>query len=77
MNNDDLCYMSATEALAKFQARSLSPVELISAIIHRAEAIQETINPFADCYFDEALDAAKVSEKNTRIPITIMGKWDN
>ena len=31
MNNDDLCYMSATEALAKFQARSLSPVELISA----------------------------------------------
>lgn len=63
MNNDDLCYMSATEALAKFQARSLSPVELISAIIHRAEAIQETINPFADCYFDEALDAAKMSEK--------------
>jgi Asp-tRNA(Asn)/Glu-tRNA(Gln) amidotransferase A subunit family amidase len=48
MNNDDLCYMSATEALAKFQARSLSPVELISAIIHRAEAIQENINPFAD-----------------------------
>ena len=74
MNNDDLCYMSATEALAKFQARSLSPVELISAIIHRAEAIQENINPFADCYFDEALDAAKVSEKKYQNPDNYHGQ---
>ena len=61
MNDDELCYMSANEALANFQSRSLSPVELTKAIIHRAEAIQEIINPFADQYFDEALDAAKVA----------------
>ena len=62
MNNDELCYMPATEALTNFKSRSLSPVELTQAIIHRAEAIQEIINPFADQYFDEALDAAKVAE---------------
>ena len=62
MNDDELCYMSATEALVNFQSRALSPVELIKAIIHRAELIQKKINPFADQYFDEAIDAAKVAE---------------
>ena len=62
MNNDDLCYMSATEALARFRARTLSPVELTGAIIHRAEAISETVNPFADCYFGEAMKRAKAAE---------------
>ena len=62
MNDDELCYMSATEALANFQSKALSPVEVIKAIIHRAEVIQEKINPFADQYFDEAIDAAKVAE---------------
>ena len=28
MLDDDLCYMPATEALARFRDRSLSPVEL-------------------------------------------------
>lgn len=62
MNDDDLCYMSATEALARFRARTLSPVELMEAIIGRAEAITETINPFADRYYEEAMERAKVSE---------------
>ena len=33
----DLCYLSATEALARFKARSLSPVELCRALIKRNE----------------------------------------
>ena len=62
MNDDDLCYMSATDAVAQFRARTLSPVELMEAIIRRAESIAETINPFADCYFDEARTRARESE---------------
>ena len=76
MNDDELCYMSATEALANFQSRSLSPVELTKAIIHRAEAIQETINPFADRYFDEALDAAKVAETKYQNPNDLLGRLE-
>ena len=62
MTDDDLCYMSATDAAARFRARTLSPVKLMEAIISRAESISETINPFTDCYFDEALANAKKSE---------------
>ena len=58
----ELCYLSATEALSRFRDRSLSPVELTAAVIARAEAISESVNPFADCYFDEALAAARRSD---------------
>lgn len=40
MSSLDLCYLSATEALARFRDRSLSPVELMSALIARAEAVE-------------------------------------
>ena len=34
-----LCYMTATEALSNFRARTLSPVELVSALIKRATSL--------------------------------------
>src|SRR4051812_15947336 len=62
MNSDDLCYLTAAEALALFRARELSPVELMQALIARAEKLQPVINCFADRYFDEALDKARAAE---------------
>jgi Asp-tRNA(Asn)/Glu-tRNA(Gln) amidotransferase A subunit family amidase len=62
MSDDELCYMSATEALARFRDRSLSPVELTAAVIQRAEAIAPTVNPMGDCYFDEAMTRARAAE---------------
>ena len=62
MNDDDLCYLPATQALARFRARTLSPVELTEAVIRRAEAIGETVNPFADRYFGEAMERARAAE---------------
>lgn len=76
MNDDELCYMSATEALANFQSGTLSPVELIKSIIHRAEAIQEKINPFADQYFDEAMNAAKVAETKYHNSSDLLGRLE-
>ena len=72
MRDDDLCYMSAEEAILRFKNLSLSPVELLDAIIARASSISDTVNPFGDCYFDEARDKAKKSEalyvnKNSKI----------
>ena len=62
MTDNKLCYISATEAATRFRARTISPVELIEAIICKSETILDTINPFADCYFDEARTRARKSE---------------
>ena len=60
--DEDLCYLPASEALALFRDRKLSPAELMRAIIARAEAVNPKINCFADRYFDEAMAKAKASE---------------
>lgn len=62
MAKDDLCYLPATEALALFRARKLSPVELMKAVIARAQAVEPKINAFTYRYFDEALAKAKKAE---------------
>ena len=62
MTPDDLALMPAHVALTEFRARRLSPVELTTALIDRAEADQGRINPFTFTYFDAALDAAKRAE---------------
>ncbi len=58
----DLCYMPAREVLAKFRARSLSPVEYLENLINRAAETEPTINAFAFKWFDEAMDQAKKAE---------------
>jgi amidase len=59
----DLCYMSASEALRQFKAKKLSPVELMTAVIARAEATKKAINAFTFTHFDEAMEEARRAEK--------------
>jgi Asp-tRNA(Asn)/Glu-tRNA(Gln) amidotransferase A subunit family amidase len=63
MTVDDLCYLTARDALGLFRKRTLSPVELMQAIVRRAERINPRINAFADRYFDAALTAARRAEE--------------
>ncbi|MFE7388651.1 amidase [Streptomyces sp. NPDC057582] len=58
----DLAYLPATEALRRFRDRSLSPVELMTAVIARAEAVEPKVNALAERTFDEALAAAREAE---------------
>jgi aspartyl-tRNA(Asn)/glutamyl-tRNA(Gln) amidotransferase subunit A len=58
----DLHYLSAAEALRLFRARELSPVELVTAVIERAEAVEPVINAFAETFFEQALDQARAAE---------------
>lgn len=58
----DLAYLSATDALTMFRARDLSPVELMRAVIDRAEKVEPVINAFAERLFDEALAQAREAE---------------
>lgn len=63
MELNDLCYISARDAIAAFKAKKLSPVELMQAVIDRAEKVEETINAFTFTHYDEAIDSAKAAEK--------------
>ncbi len=62
MTSTPLFYLSATELLARFRARTLSPVELMQAVIDRAEAVEPVVNGFADRYFEEAMQKARRAE---------------
>lgn len=63
MSELDLCYLPATEAIARFKARRLSPVELMRAVIARAEAVEPQINAFTIRHFDRALEQARKAEE--------------
>lgn len=62
MSDTELCYLSATEALAAFKSRKLSPVELMGALIARAEAVEPKINAFPMKHFERAMSEAKKAE---------------
>jgi aspartyl-tRNA(Asn)/glutamyl-tRNA(Gln) amidotransferase subunit A len=57
----DLCYLSAADALRLFRTRELSPVELAEAVIARAEAVEPTVNAFAEIRYEQALDQARAA----------------
>jgi Asp-tRNA(Asn)/Glu-tRNA(Gln) amidotransferase A subunit family amidase len=62
MTDLDLCYMPASEALKRFKAKTLSPVELMEAVISQAEATKDKVNAFTITHFDEAMALAKKAE---------------
>ena len=77
---DELCYISATDAVAAFKARKLSPLELVDAMIARVEKVNPKVNAFTYTFFDRARDQARKAEARYRagnarklegVPITI------
>ncbi|HYM33485.1 MAG TPA: amidase family protein [Candidatus Cybelea sp.] len=62
MSDADLCYLPALEALKRFRARKLSPVDLVKALIARHETVGRKVNAFAHTFFDRALDQAREAE---------------
>ncbi len=60
--SDDLHYISAAEALRRFRERSLSPVELLDAVIERAEEVEPAINAFFHTRYEEARSEARAAE---------------
>ena len=60
--SSQLTSLSATEAIAHFEARTLSPVELVRAVIERAEKVEPAINAFTETFFERALEQAQEAE---------------
>ena len=61
-DGDALSMMTAGEALAAFRARRLSPVELMQAVIDRAERVNPAVNAFTYTFFGRALEQARRAE---------------
>ena len=59
----DLLFMPATEAAARIAARSLSPVEYMTAVLAHAEAQQPRCNAFATLCDEQALARARDAER--------------
>lgn len=62
--SDDLPYLSANRAIKHFREKTLSPVDLMQAIISRSERVEPHINAITDTYFEQALDQAREAEKH-------------
>ena len=54
----DLHYLSATEVLAAFRSRELSPVEVLDAVSARADATEPTVNSLLERDHDDLRTAA-------------------
>ena len=59
----DLLYFSAHELAALFRRRTLSPVDVLDAVLAQAEAIQPRLNAFCQFDAERAQSAAQASEK--------------
>ncbi|MCC6943574.1 MAG: amidase [Thermomicrobiales bacterium] len=59
----ELWQLSAANALALMRAKTISPVELLTSIIARAEETEPAVNALTFTFFDQAMDAARESER--------------
>jgi aspartyl-tRNA(Asn)/glutamyl-tRNA(Gln) amidotransferase subunit A len=63
MKNNDLCALSATELLALYRRKKVSPVEVTRATLERIGKLNPVLNAFCFLDPDSSLKAAKQSEK--------------
>jgi aspartyl-tRNA(Asn)/glutamyl-tRNA(Gln) amidotransferase subunit A len=62
-NQEDLCYTPATELSKLIRSKSLSPVELIKAVLDRIDRLNPKINAFCTVTHELALAQAKRAEQ--------------
>ncbi len=58
----DLCYMTGEEAVRRFRDRSLSPVDLMRAVIDRCEKVNPSVNAITNRFYEQALEQAREAE---------------
>ena len=73
--SDDLCFLSAVELRARISRKDVSPVEIVSAVLARAEKLQPELNCFITLCGDEALAEAKDAERRMMAgePLGLLG----
>jgi amidase len=64
--SEELAYLSAREAVERFAARRLSPVELMRALLARATRLAPAFNATTAIHAEEALVQARQAEARYR-----------
>jgi Asp-tRNA(Asn)/Glu-tRNA(Gln) amidotransferase A subunit family amidase len=60
---DELEFLTIAEAARRIERKELSPVELTSELVRRAEALDPQINAYLSLTAERALDRAKSAER--------------
>ena len=60
---NELVYLSASEAAEKIRTGDLSSAELVEAVLRRIDRLQPSLNAFTDVFHDEALAKAKLADE--------------
>lgn len=60
---DEICYLSVEEATRRFRERTLSPVDLMRAVIDRCEAVNPKVNAITNRFYEKAMAQAAEAEK--------------
>ena len=63
MSDNELCYISATEALRRFADGSLSPVELLDALVARADEVEPRINAWSGRRLEQGYASARTAQE--------------
>lgn len=63
MASDELCFESATDLARRIASREISPVELVEAVLDRADRLEPAINAFVEINGEAARAEARAAEK--------------
>jgi aspartyl-tRNA(Asn)/glutamyl-tRNA(Gln) amidotransferase subunit A len=63
MQEEDLCYTPATELVRLVRAKAISPVEVMAAVLKRAEALNPKLNAICTWTADAACEQARRAEQ--------------
>src|SRR5215510_4885445 len=61
--SEDLCFLSAAELRARIASKDVSPVELMRAVLARAEELQPELNCFITLCGEQAMSKAREAER--------------
>ena len=64
--SNDLCWLSATEMARRYRDGSLSPVEVVDAVLDRLEETEPALNAFVTITADTAREQARQAEHDLR-----------
>ena len=73
--SEDLCFLSAVELRARIDRKAVSPVEVVSAVLARAEKLQPDLNCFITLCGDQAMAEARDAERRMMAgePLGLLG----